>query len=94
MGAKQGKPGSGAGNQGEGDIEADRRYRERTQDFVESASGRQQIKQGVTVSEEEEKELERAEREGRSRAKEEDPNVDRDYERPRDDQDQARNKLL
>ncbi len=88
------KPPARDANQGEGDIEADRRYRARTQEFVESGRGQAQIKQGVSVSDEEAKDLERAEREGRSRAKEEDPNVDRDYERPRDDQDKARNKLL
>lgn len=94
MGAEQDKSGTGTINQGEGDIEADRRYRESTQDFVASGRGQQKISQGLSLSEEEEKELERAEREGRSRAKEEDPNVDRDYEKPRDDQDKARNKLL
>lgn len=82
------------GNQGEGDRQADQRYRERTQEFVNSPRGRRKIEEGVNPGPAEERELERAEREGRSRAKEEDPNVDRDYSRASDDQDEARDKLL
>ncbi len=81
-------------NQGEGDIEADRRYREHAQEFVESARGKQEIENPKKLSPEEEKEVERAERAGKQRAKEEDPNVERDYDSASDDQDKARNKLL
>lgn len=81
-------------NQGEGNVEADRRYRKRTRKFVESARGQSEIDKPLDLSTEEERDLERAEREGKIRAKEEDPNVERDYERPEVGQDKARDKLL
>lgn len=83
-------------NQGEGNVEADRRYRERTREFVSSERGKEKIRETAAeqLSAEEQEEIERAEREGKLHAKEEDPNVDRDYHKPSNDQDDSRDKLL
>jgi hypothetical protein len=67
------------GPQGEGDREADRRYREKTREFVKSgrvdeAAQEARKKSGRTDRE--------AEDEGRARAHEEDPEVHRQYDKP------------
>ena len=66
--------GNQAGNQGEGDKDADRRYRERTDHFLKSKRGQAELKEvkkhAGDLSDEERRELERAEDEGRKRAKE------------------------
>lgn len=66
---------------GEGDREADRRYREKTRRFVEehedATSG-----EGAVRGPEEAAEAERAEDDARARAKEKDPGVVRDYDEP------------
>ncbi len=60
-------------NQGEGNKEADRNYRERTERFVNSDQGKAKIREAGNVSKDEEQDLEQAEEEGRSHAKERDP---------------------
>ncbi len=64
---------------GEGDREADRHYRERTREFVESGRVEEAAKK---AREQDSTEAEEAERKGRRRAKELDPEVHRDYDRP------------
>lgn len=63
------------GIQGEGDKESDRRYRERTKQFVESERGKAAIEQAGNVSEEEARRLRQAEEKGKSRARDEDPQI-------------------
>jgi hypothetical protein len=63
----------GEGNQGEGDRESDRRFREDEQAFVNSPRGKEAAKHAGDVSEQERKEIERAEREAGSHAHEHDP---------------------
>ena len=53
---------SGATNQGEGDLESDRRFREHTEEFVNSQRGQEAAKHAGDVSEKERKEIERAEK--------------------------------
>jgi hypothetical protein len=65
------------GNQGEGNREADRHYRDKTRDFVESGRVDDAAQKASPSSREEADELRRAEEAGRSRAKEEDPAVKR-----------------
>lgn len=64
---------------GEGDRESDRRYREHTEEFVESGKVREKAGEAGPGSDEEAEELKRAEDKGRERAKENDPAVTRDY---------------
>jgi len=61
------------GNQGEGNKEADRHYRDKTRDFVESGRVDDAARRASPQSSQEAEEMRRAEEEGRSRAKEEDP---------------------
>ena len=62
--------------QGEGDKEADRKYRKRTTEFLQSDKGQEALrKAGKKVSPEEEKKLREAEEKGKARAKDEDPQV-------------------
>jgi hypothetical protein len=63
----------GNSNQGEGNREADRHYREATEKFVNSPRGRAEIEQAGNLSAEQQREIEQAEREAKSRAKEHDP---------------------
>ena len=63
------------GNQGEGDKESDKRYRERTEKFVNSPKGKEKIRHAGDVSEEEAKQLRKAEDQAKLRAKGEDPQV-------------------
>jgi hypothetical protein len=60
---------------GEGNYEASRRYRERTEQFVESGRVEQAAEEAKNASPAETNELERAEAEGRERAAEEDPQL-------------------
>jgi hypothetical protein len=69
-------------NQGEGNREADRRYREQTQKFVQSERGKQEIARAGEVSDDEARDIEAAEEEARGHAKEEDPNLVRDPSKP------------
>ncbi|HKU70321.1 MAG TPA: hypothetical protein VJQ51_05745 [Burkholderiales bacterium] len=62
-------------NQGEGDKEADKRYRERTEKFVNSPEGKEKIGHAGDLSEEEARKLRKAEEKAKLRAKEEDPQV-------------------
>ncbi|MFW6093209.1 MAG: hypothetical protein ACODAC_04490 [Pseudomonadota bacterium] len=65
--------------QGEGDREADRHYRERTREFVESGK----VDEAAREAEEQDpEEAADAEARGRKRAKEVDPEVHRDYDEP------------
>jgi hypothetical protein len=57
-------------NQGEGNKEADRNYRDRTDRFINSERGKEEIKHAGDVSPGEEAELEKAEEIGKSHAKE------------------------
>lgn len=66
-------------NQGEGDREADRHYRERTKDFIESGRVDEAAERAREQDPEEGRE---AEEQGRRRAKEVDPEVHRDYDKP------------
>lgn len=59
--------------QGEGDYEATRRYRKRTEEFLENHDVEEAAADAAPASDEEAGELEAAEAEGRSRMKEEDP---------------------
>jgi hypothetical protein len=61
--------------QGEGDKESDRKYRERTTEFVQSKRGQEEIERAGDLSEEEAKRLRQYEDKGKSRAKEEDPQI-------------------
>lgn len=64
---------------GEGNREADREYRERTRDFVESGKVDEAAER---AREQDPQEGERAEEEGLERAKEVDPEVHREYDKP------------
>jgi hypothetical protein len=61
--------------QGEGDKESDRKYRERTEQFLKSKKGRDAIEHAGDLSEEEARRLRKAEQKGKSRAKDEDPQI-------------------
>jgi hypothetical protein len=61
--------------QGEGDKEADRKYRERTTEFLKSEKGQEALRKAGKVGPEEEAKLRQAEEQGKSRAKDEDPQV-------------------
>lgn len=61
--------------QGEGDKEADRKYRERTTGFVKSKRGQQEIEKAGDVSEAEARKLKKYEEQGKARAKGEDPQI-------------------
>lgn len=50
-------------NQGEGNRDADRRYRESTRDFIEAGRVRDAANEAVNVSESERRELEKARKE-------------------------------
>jgi hypothetical protein len=69
-------------NQGEGDKNADRNYREATKKFVESERGQEKIRRGGEVSAEEERDVGEAERQAKGRAKEHDPEEVRDTSKP------------
>jgi hypothetical protein len=60
-------------NQGEGNPEADRRYREKTGRFVHSKRGQEQIRRAGEVNAADQQEIEAAEAQGKARAKEHDP---------------------
>lgn len=66
-------------NPGEGDREADRHYRDRTREFVESGRVDEAAERAAEQDPEEGEEAEEA---GRRRAKEVDPEVHRNYKRP------------
>jgi hypothetical protein len=61
--------------QGEGDKEADRKYRERTAEFLKSKKGRDEIEHAGNLSEEEAKRLREYEEKGKARARDEDPQI-------------------
>ena len=61
--------------QGEGDKASDRKYRERTTDFVHSEHGREEIERAGKLSEDEARRLREFEEKGKSRAKYEDPQI-------------------
>lgn len=69
-------------NQGEGDREAARHYREKTEAFVESGQVDEAAKKAATMSEQERMEAEAAEKAGTERAKEFDPQSERNYSQP------------
>jgi len=60
-------------NQGEGDKESDRKFREAQAKFVHSKEGKRKIAKAGKVSEEEARKLREAEDEARAHAKDEDP---------------------
>ena len=60
-------------NQGEGDKESDRKFREAQAKFVKSEEGKRKIEQAGNVSEEEARKLREAEEKARRHAKGEDP---------------------
>ena len=62
-------------NQGEGNKEADRKFREAETKFVNSEEGKRKIAQAGNVSEEEARKLREAEEKGKARSKGEDPVV-------------------
>lgn len=66
---------SEAKNQGEGNVEAARRYDQSQQQFVKSGKVEQAARDAAPDSAQQARELERAEEEGRSHAKGEDPAV-------------------
>jgi hypothetical protein len=61
--------------QGEGDKESDRKYRERTTEFVKSKKGQDEIEHAGDLSEEEARRLRDYEEKAKSRAKDEDPQI-------------------
>ena len=68
--------GKGEGrNQGEGNKEADRKFREAQTKFVNSAEGKRKIAEAGNVSDEEARQLGEAEKKARARSKGEDPTV-------------------
>jgi hypothetical protein len=67
---------------GEGNREADRRYRERTRDFLESEDVEEKAREAEPSSEDEAERLKKAEEAGEEQAKEKDPSVKRDYSKP------------
>lgn len=69
MGKGEGK------NQGEGNKEADRKFREAQTKFVNSAEGKRKIAQAGNVSDEEARGLREAEEKAKARSKGEDPVV-------------------
>ena len=60
-------------NQGEGDKESDRKFREAQAKFVHSSEGKRKIEQAGKVSKEEARELREAEKKAKAHAKDEDP---------------------
>lgn len=62
-------------NQGEGNKEADRKFREAQTKFVNSDEGKRKIAQAGNVSDEEARRLREAEEKAKSRSKGEDPVV-------------------
>jgi hypothetical protein len=64
---------------GEGNREADRHYRERTREFVESGKVDEAAEK---ARKQDPKEGEEAEEKGRERAREVDPEVHREYDKP------------
>ena len=60
-------------NQGEGDKESDRKFREAQTKFVKSGEGKRKIAQAGKVSEEEARKLRESEEKAKARAKGEDP---------------------
>ncbi|WP_418315999.1 hypothetical protein [Piscinibacter sakaiensis] len=62
-------------NQGEGNVEAARRYDQSQQQFVQSGKVDEAAKKAAPESEQQKRELEQAEEKGRSHAKGEDPTV-------------------
>ena len=62
-------------NQGEGDKESDRKFREAEAKFVRSAEGKRKIAQAGNVSDEEARRLREAEEKAKARSKGEDPVV-------------------
>lgn len=68
--------------QGEGDYEAARHYREKTEEFVDKGKVEQQTEDRRAADPAEKEALERAEKAGEERAKEKDPAVRRDYQKP------------
>lgn len=69
-------------NQGEGDREAARHYREKTEAYVKSGQVDQAANNAANMSEQERKQAEAAEKAGTERAKEFDPQTERDYSEP------------
>ena len=67
MGKGEGK------NQGEGNKEADRKFREAETKFVNSGEGKRKIAQAGNLSEEEARKLRESEEKGKARSKGEDP---------------------
>jgi hypothetical protein len=63
------------GNQGEGDKESDRKFREAETKFVHSREGKQKIAQAGNLSDEEARRLREAEEKAKARAKGEDPTI-------------------
>ncbi|MEZ4241707.1 MAG: hypothetical protein R3F59_37280 [Myxococcota bacterium] len=66
------------GNEGEGNRTADRRYRERTEQFVEEHDTQKLGRDAIPHDEREARELKDAERAGKSRAREFDPEAERE----------------
>lgn len=71
MGTNNNRPTS----KGEGDHEADKRYREETERFIASGRVDEAAREARRAMEEDPEELEAAEQEGRSRSAGEDPEV-------------------
>jgi hypothetical protein len=62
-------------NQGEGNKEADRKFREAQTKFVKSDEGKRKIAQAGNVNDEEARRLREAEEKGKARSKGEDPTI-------------------
>jgi hypothetical protein len=66
-------------NQGEGNKEADRRYREQTESFVNSERGKEKIRKAGQLSPQEERDIRDAEEQAKGHAKEHDPEETVDF---------------
>jgi hypothetical protein len=71
--------GSTSQNQGEGDKAADRRYREKTEEFVKSERGKEEIRKAGKATPQEERDIRSAEEKAKDRAKEHDPDETVDF---------------
>jgi hypothetical protein len=71
--------GSTSDNQGEGDKAADRRYREKTEEFVKSERGKAEIRKAGKPSAQEESDIRSAEEKAKGHAKEHDPEETIDF---------------
>ena len=69
-------------NQGEGNVDAARRYNDASEDFASSGEVEKHEKERRSAGKETREQLKRAEEKGKERIAETDPNVSRDFHKP------------